>query len=56
MYKTVLHLLYSSFRWGSLGYSGLLMGHGSKKFENHWFRERINMHRRNELAEYLLCT
>jgi len=24
MYTAVLYLLYSSYRWGSLGYSGLL--------------------------------
>jgi len=37
MYTDVLHLLYSSFSWASLGYSGLLSWVAvQKKVENHW--------------------
>ena len=37
LYTAILHLLYLSFRCGSMGYSELLqMGHGTKKVENHW--------------------
>jgi len=35
-YIAVSHLLYSRFRWGSLGYSGCYNGSRYKKVKNHW--------------------
>jgi len=40
MYTAVLHLLNSSFRWGSLDYSGSYnASRYKKKVENHWPRQ-----------------
>jgi len=44
MYSTVLHLLYSCFKWRWLGYSGqwvAIMACSTKKVENHWFKQCI---------------